>query len=138
MNRKTTTLLPALSSSVVTRHGRRVLNLAGALPRTSSSLLVGAVLLASGTAQAAPVVVIPAASRVENTPRATDGDGLCTQFAAAAAAGTVNNSTKAIALIDQTPGAPAQAAPTGVNNGITSFFGISYLIDYYDDTSGAG
>jgi MYXO-CTERM domain-containing protein len=91
----------------------------------------------ANVAHAAPVASVPAASRVSNTPFTKPAEGLCTQFGAAAASGTVSTSALAIALLDQSVGAPAQAAPATFNNGITSFFGISQLMDYYDDTAGA-
>ncbi|RYE92757.1 MAG: hypothetical protein EOO75_05940, partial [Myxococcales bacterium] len=132
------TRLNTLTPGSLTLQGRRVLSLSRALPALRAALALAAATAATGTAHAAPVVAVPANSRVENTPRLGNGDGVCSQFAAATAIGSVNNSTLAIALLDQTPGAPAQAAPAGVNNGISSFFGVSYLFDYFDDTGSNG
>jgi hypothetical protein len=122
------------SPSGLTRLGRQVLSVSRALSTTSAALLVGALSTVSGVAEAAPVTVIPAASRVAGVPFNKPAEGLCTQFAAAATNGTVNNSTLAIGLIDNQT--PPQANPQGVGNGVTNFFGISYLLDYFDDSAG--
>jgi MYXO-CTERM domain-containing protein len=108
---------------------RRVVNLAVAAI---------AVTAASRVASAAPVVVVPAASRIQTTPFTKPAEGLCSQFAAANASGSVNNSTLALALINNDVGGPAQLPPVGVGNGTTNFFAAAKLMDYFDDTGATG
>ena len=93
------TFLESRSAVRLTPRGRRVLSLARSMPALRTSLVLAGLAVA-GSAQAAPAT-IPAASRVETTPRTGNGDGLCTQFAAAAANGSVSTSAQAIALIAQ-------------------------------------
>lgn len=102
----------------------------------ATSALVGAFVTTS-PAHAAPVSLVPAAAAVEATPRTTGGDGVCAHFVKAAATGTVNNAATATGLLSGT-GTPAQAAPTGLNNGVSSFHGMMFITDYTDDTTPAG
>lgn len=117
----------------LTPAGSRVLAFAR---RARTGLLSAAALLAANHAYAADVTVITADKALETTPRVGLGDGLCGHFVQAAGGGTVNNAALATAILTAAPGAPAQKPPAGLNNGDSSFYGIAYLIDYYDDTAG--